>query len=87
MKQAIKEMKKSNYLETDDVETVNYNDDINIDDISTAGEVKIVNMSDTETIDYGKVNKDITQQYVKRIIKKYRNLKRKTALDNTNKKR
>ena len=59
-KQAIKEIKKSNYLETDDVETVNYNDGINIDDISTAGDVEIENMSDPETIAYDKVNKDIT---------------------------
>ena len=59
-KQAIKEIKKSDYLETDDVETVNYNDGINIDDISTAGDVEIENMSDPETIAYDKVNKDIT---------------------------
>ena len=84
-KQVIKEMKKSNYLETDNVELVNYNDDINIDDISTAGDVEIENMSDAETIDYDKVNKDIPQQHAKRIIKKYRNLKRKAAINNKNK--
>ena len=47
-------MKKSNYLETDNVETVNYNDGIEIDDISTPGDVEIENMSDAETIDYVK---------------------------------
>ena len=77
-------MKKSNYLETDHVETVNYNDNINIYDISTAGDVEIENMSDTETIDHDKVNKDITQQHAKRIIKKCRNLKRKAAMNNKN---
>ena len=84
-KQAIKEMKKSNYLETDDAETVNYNDGINIDDISTAGNVEIENMSDAETIDYDKVNKGITQQNAKRIINQYRNLKSKAAMNNKNK--
>ena len=63
-------MKKSNYLETDNVETVNYNDDIEIDDISTPGDVEIENMSDAETIDYDKVNKNIIQQHAKRVIKK-----------------
>ena len=62
-------MKKSNYLETDDVETVNYNDNINIDDISTAGDVEIENMSDAETINHDKVDKYIIQQHAKRIIK------------------
>ena len=79
-KQVIKEMKKSNYLETDDVETVNYNDDININYISTAGDVEIENMSDAETIDYDKVNKDITQQHAK--IKR----KRKAAMNHRQKK-
>ena len=78
-------MKKSNCLETDNVELVNYNDDINIDNISTAGDVETENMSDAETVDYDKVNKDITQQHAKRIIKKYRNLKRKAAINNKNK--
>ena len=78
-------MKKSNCLETDNVELVNYNDDINIDNISTAGDVETENMSDAETADYDKVNKDITQQHAKRIIKKYRNLKRKAAINNKNK--
>ena len=68
-------MKKSNYLETDDAKTVNYNDDININDISTAGDVEIENMSDAETIHYDKVNKDITQQHAK--IKR----KRKAAMN------
>ena len=77
-------MKKSNYLETGHVETVIYNDNINIYDIRTAGDVGIENMSDTGTIDYNKVNKDTTQQYAKRIIKKCRNLKRKAAMNNKN---
>ena len=68
-----------------DVETVYYNGDINIDDISTAGDVEIENLSDAETIDYDKVNKDITQQHAKRIIKKYRSLKRKAAMNDKNK--
>ena len=31
---AIRQQKKSNYLETDDAETVNYNDNIYVDNIS-----------------------------------------------------
>ena len=78
-------MKKSNCLETDNVELVNYNDNINIDNISTAGDVETENTSDAETVDYDKVNKDITQQHAKRIIKKYRSLKRKAAMNDKNK--
>ena len=65
-----------------DVETVCYNGNIVI---SAAGDVEIENLSDAETIDYDKVNKDITQQHAKRIIKKYRSLKRKAAMNDKNK--
>ena len=36
---AIQQLKKSNYLETDDAETVNYNDNIYVDNISTYANV------------------------------------------------
>ena len=36
-KKAIKELKKAKNLQTDDGKTVNYDDDANIDDLSTIG--------------------------------------------------
>ena len=80
-------MKKSKHLQTDDMETVNYNSDIEPDNLSTVNcnsDDEIDDVSNAETIDYNtKTNKNsVAQQQTKRIIKKYRNLKRKTAIQN-----
>ena len=78
---------KSKHLQTDDMETVNYNSDIEPDNLSNANfnsNVEIDEVSDAETIDYNTTtNKNsVVQQQAKRIIKKYRNLKRKAAIQN-----
>ena len=49
---AISQLKKSNYLETDDTETVNYNNDVDIDDISADVNDDVNLLSDVETIIY-----------------------------------
>ena len=69
-------MEMVNYIsdiEPDNLSTVNYNSDVEIDDVSGA-----------ETTDYSTTtNKNsVAQQQTKRKIKKYRNLKRKTAFQN-----
>ena len=69
-------MEMVNYIsdiEPDNLSTVNYNSDVEIDDVSGA-----------ETTDYSTTtNKNsVAQQQAKRKIKKYRNLKRKTAFRN-----
>ena len=82
-KKATKYLKKAGYLDIDDAETVNYSNDTNIDD--------------AETIDYNNDNKpsnldkDIQKVALKKksasilakkILTKYKNLKRKTTLRN-----
>ena len=77
-KKAIQNLKGNNYL---DVETVNYNSDIEPDDMSTVNynsDVEINDVSDAETINHNILTKkNIAQEQAKRIIKKYRNPKRK----------
>ena len=52
-------------IEPNDLSTVNYNSDVNIDDVS-----------DTETINYDTKNKNsLAQQQAKKMSKTYRNLK------------
>ena len=80
-------MKKSKHIQVDDMETINYNSNIEQDDLSTINynsDVEIDDVSDAETIDYNTTtNKnDVAQQEAKRIIKKYRNSKRKAAIQN-----
>ena len=77
-------MKKSKYLQADDMEMVNYNSDIE-PDLSTVNyksDVEIDDASDAETTDYNTTtNKNsVALQQAKRIRKKYRNLKRKAAI-------
>ena len=80
-------MNKSKHLQTDDMETVNDNSDIERDDSSTINynsDVKIDDVSDAKTIEYNTTtNKNsVAQQQANRMIKKYRNLKRKAAIQN-----
>lgn len=86
-KKATDNMKKSKHLQTDDMETVTYNSDIELDNLSTANhnsDVEIDDVSDAETTDYDtKIDKNsVAQQQAERIIKKYRNLKRKATIQN-----
>ena len=79
-------MKKSKYLQADDMEMVNYNSGIE-PDLSTVNyksDLEIDDASDAETIDYTTTtNKNsVALQQAKRIRKKYRNLKRKAAIQN-----
>ena len=79
-------MKKSNYLQTDDTETVNYNSRIEPDDLSTVNYnsgAETAGVSDAEIIDYDTTNKSsVAHQQAKRIIEKYRYLKRNVPLKN-----
>ena len=69
-KKAVEDMTKINHLETDGAETVNYNNDTEIN-----------NLSDAKTVGYytnnhtSKISKSLAQQHAKRIVKKYKNLK------------
>ena len=69
------------------METVNYNSDIEPDNLSTINynsDVEVDDVSDVETIDYSTTTNTntVAQQQAKRIIKKYSNLKRKAATQN-----
>ena len=86
-RKATDNMKKSKHFHTDDMETVNYNSDIEPDNLSTVNynsDIKIDDVPDAETIDYNTTTNrnSVAQQQAKRIIKKYRNLKRKAAIQN-----
>ena len=82
-------MKKDNYLQTDDDKTVDYNNDTKLDDLSTAGYNSDADVNITKPITI-KPKTCITQQQAKRIIKKYKSLKRKghpiTCIKNNSKK-
>ena len=85
-------MKKSNYLQTDDTEKVNYNSRIEPDDLSTVNYnsgAETDDVSDAEMINYDTTNKSsVAHQQAKRIIEKYkikylkRYLKRNVPLKN-----
>ena len=79
-KNAIQKLKKARYLQTDDTRTVNCNDNVNIDDLITArynSDAEIENLSHAETVKMAA--NSVSQQQAKRIIKKYKNLKRKAT--------
>ena len=79
-KNAVQKLKKMRYIQTDDTQTVIYNDDVNIDDLTTVGynsDAEIENLSDAETVKMAA--NSVAQQQAKRIIKKYKNLKRKAT--------
>ena len=80
-------MKNSKYLQTDDEKTFDYNNDTKLDDLETVDYNNDVNLDDLEAIGY---NSDaevesapapktsvVKHQAAKKIIKKYKNLKRK----------
>ena len=81
---AIQSMERSNYLQTDDMETVINNSEIEPNGLSTVNynsDVNIDYVSDTETINYDTTSKNsVAQRQAKKIIKRYRNLKTKVSI-------
>ena len=68
---------RARYVDTDDLETINYNhNDTNMDDIETVDYNNGMNINDPYNINLRKTSG--TQQLAKQIIKKYRNLSRNT---------
>ena len=63
-------MKKAIYLQTDDNKTVDYNNDTELNELSTVGYNSDANVATTPKV-------STVQQQVKKIIKKYKHLKRK----------
>ena len=54
-KNAIQKLKKARYIQTDHTQTVNYNDDVNIDSLTTVGytsDADIENLSHAEAVNY-----------------------------------
>ena len=66
-------MKKSNYFQTDDDKTVDYNNDTNLGELETIGYNSLVEI---ELTTVPKIS-TAQQQVAKKIVKKYKNLKRK----------
>ena len=81
---AIQSMERSNYLQTDDMETVINNSEIEPNGLSTVNynsDLNIDYVSDTETINYDTTSKNsVAQRQAKKIIKRYRNLKTKVPI-------
>ena len=74
-KKASKWLKRAGYLDTDDLETINYNNiDSNMDDIETVGYNNDTNINDLNNIN---LKKHQGTTIGKKMIKKYRNLSRK----------
>ena len=69
-------MKKANYLQTDDDKTVDYNNHTKLDDLSTVGYNSDADVNVTKPITI-KPKTNIIQQQAKKIIQKYKSLKRK----------
>ena len=85
-------VKKVGFLETDNLEAIDYNHDVILDDIATVGHKNDTHPNDLnndiEKIDLKKTS--ATQKAAKKVIKKYKNLKRKgqhVNYSNLNKKR
>ena len=71
-KNAIQETKKGKIYPKDEAQTVSYNDDVNIDDLTTVGytsDAEIENLSDEEAENYINNNtaNSVVQQQAKRI--------------------
>ena len=77
-KKATEWLKKASYLETDYLETVDYNNDVSLDDAQTVDYNNDTQLDELDSESEKIVPKNIsTQKAAKKIIKKYRNLKRK----------
>ena len=78
-KKAAKYLRKAGYLDTEDLETVDYNNDNNIDDFDDVVTVDYNfdnNLKDIDEIDLKKTS-PAKKLAAKKIVKKYRNLARK----------
>ena len=85
-KKATEWLKKGGYLETDDLETVDYNSDISLDDVQTVDYNNDIQLDELDNEPEKIVPKNIlTQKTAKKVIKKYRNLERKGQLVNYSK--
>ena len=86
-KKAINRMKKSNYLQTDDEKTVDYNNDANLENLETIDYNNDTNLDELETTCYNSDTEiklttapkisTAQQQVAEKIVKKYKNLTRK----------
>ena len=85
-KKATEWLKKAVFLKTDGLETVDYNNDISLDDVQTVDYNNNTQPDELDSEPEQIVPKNIsTQKTAKKIIKKYRNLKRKCQLLNYSK--
>ena len=79
-------LKEVGYLETDDLETVDYNNDVSLDDVQTVDYNNDTQLDELDSEPEQIVPKNISiQKTAKEIIKKYRNIKRKGQLVNYSK--
>ena len=90
MKKAIKKatewLKKAGYLETNDLETIDYNNDVSLHDVQTVVYNNDTQLDELHSEPEQIVPKNIsTLKTAKKITKKYRNLKRKGQLVNYSK--
>ena len=82
-KKAAEWLKNAGYLETDDLEMVDYNNDICLDDIQNVNYNNDTQFDELDSDPEQIAPKNIsTQKTAKRIMEKYRNLKRKGQLVN-----
>ena len=75
------------FLETDDLMTIDYNNDVSLDDVATVDYHNDTQPNDLNN-EIDKINlkkTSATQKAAKKIIKKYKNLKRKGQLVNYSK--
>ena len=71
--------KKSWFSEIDDLGTIDYNKDVSLDDLETIdfnNDTQMTDLTDIDKIDLKKTS--APQQAAEKIMKKYRNLKRKS---------
>ena len=72
-------LKKGGFLGRDDLQTIDYNNDVTLDDLETIDFNNDTQMTELSNIDKIELKKtSATQQAVKKIIRKYRKLKRKS---------
>ena len=69
-------LRKAGFLQTDDLGTLDYNNDVSLDDLKTIdfnNDTRMTDLTDIDKINLKKIS--VTEQAAKKIIKKYRNLK------------
>ena len=84
-KKACKWLKKTSFLGTGNFQIIDYNNDMTLDDLETVdfnNDTQMTDSTDIDKIDLKKTS--ATQQAIKKIIKKYRNLKKEDEPINYN---